>query len=209
MSILQKLAQLWATITGKFWTTDSQYIKLESSFPQAMKTKPPEENPRELFERQVYYEFRDLIILREGEVKDPATGEHIVYADSLGKPTVGWGHLVLEEDNLSLGDRISERRVEEFFKKDSQKALKAAHKQAQDLGEGDNKDFIVVLGSVNYQLGTGWARTFRNTYAHIKNKRYNDAIRNLKRSKWNSQTPTRVNDFIEVIRKLEERERNQ
>lgn len=166
------------------------------------------------FEKAVYEDFKKHIILREGEVRVNMNhvkrrqysiddiGKHIVYEDSLGKPTVGWGHLVLKKDNLKVGDLIDDQRAEEFFKKDSAKALRAAYKQAKELGHGQNKDFIVVLGSVNYQLGTAWPKTFKNTYKALKEKKYDSAILKLRASLWNRQTPVRVQDFIEAIEKL-------
>lgn len=168
------------------------------TIPQNSKNQDTEVN----LEDEVYLKFKKHIKLREGEVKDKKTGKHKVYKDSLGKPTVGWGHLVRPEDNLKVGGLITEKRVEGFFKVDSKEALDAAYGQAEELGHSNNVDFIVALASVNYQLGTGWVRKFKNTYAHIKNKKYNSAIRNLRRSLWFKQTPVRVNDFIDALAKL-------
>lgn len=210
MTILQKLAQIWDTIIGKFSVSDSLYMKVDFNFPQEMTIKSRGENlptsPEEItmnsLKPKVFQAFKAHIKLREGEVVDKSTGKHIVYKDSLGKPTVGWGHLVRPEDKLTVGELVEEERVEEFFYNDSKWALDAAYSQAEDLGHKTNKDFIVALASVNYQLGSGWVHDFKNTYAHIKNKRYNNAIKNLRRSKWNQQTPVRVEDFIKALAKL-------
>lgn len=55
-------------------------------------------------------------------------GEHIlearegirlkVYLDTKGIPTVGVGHVVLPEDNLKVGDTITQDQVDIFFAKD-------------------------------------------------------------------------------------------
>jgi|TARA_Y100000310_G_C20701675_1_gene830570 GH24 family phage-related lysozyme (muramidase) len=121
-----------------------------------------------------------------------------VYLDTRGLPTVGIGHLILPSDNLKMGDCISDARVEQLYKQDAQKAFNAAIKQADDLGRFTS-EFIVALTEVNFQLGTGWTKEFKNTYAKLKRDDWQGAIANLKRSKWNSQTPVRVANFINAI----------
>lgn len=141
--------------------------------------------------RELWFEHA---MLREGYRTE-------VYLDTLGKPTVGIGHLVLKEDNLKVGDVITGQEVIDFFDKDSEKALNAAIKQAQEIGV-TTTDFIVALVSVNFQLGTSWNKVFSRTYAHLVAGRYETAIANLRRSKWARQTPVRVSDFIKAIKKI-------
>jgi len=45
--------------------------------------------------------FEELMALREGRRND-------VYLDTLNKPTVGIGHLVVAGDNLKIGDVIAD-----------------------------------------------------------------------------------------------------
>ena len=130
--------------------------------------------------------------LREGE-------RLTVYQDSLGKPTVGVGHLVKTEDNLKIGDQITKTRSDHFLKQDVAKALDAAYKQADELGK-HSEDFILALTSVNFQLGTGWTKKFYNTYPKLVSGDFEGAIEGFKKSKWAKQTPVRVNDFVKAIR---------
>lgn len=194
MSILETLVNIWTTITGKPYRTVNPSLKAESTSQPLTKTASLNES--------VFEDFKSHIKLREGQVIDKKTSKHRVYNDSLGKPTVGWGHLVLPSDNLKVGDLVDVKRIEEFFKKDSKSALDAAFKQAEDLGHKDNAQFIVALASVNYQLGINWPKTWVNTYAHIKAKRYNNAIKAIRGSLWARQTPTRTEDFIKALSKL-------
>lgn len=122
-----------------------------------------------------------------------------VYKDSLGKPTVGVGHLVLPEDNLKVGDVISDELVNQFLAHDSLKAYKAAIEQAEEVGLGKNKAFINALTSVNFQLGTGWTKKFPNTWLLIDRGKYAEAAEAIKDSKWYFQTPTRVRDFEKAL----------
>lgn len=124
-----------------------------------------------------------------------------VYADSLGKPTVGIGHLVLPEDNLKLGDVISDERVMEFWHKDSAGAFGAAMKQAESAGICD-PCFVAALASVNYQMGTGWRKKFPTIWALIEAGRYDEAADRLEGTLWNRQTPVRVRDIQIALRAL-------
>lgn len=131
-----------------------------------------------------------------------------VYKDTRGFLTVGIGHLVTPEDNLSYGEEISVERVFEFFDKDSEWAIDAAIEQAEEIGR-TTTDFIVALTSVNFQLGPKWhkptkegGKGFINTYAHLVNGRYDKAIQGIYSSAWFRQTPVRVEDFAAAIRRL-------
>ena len=137
-------------------------------------------------------QLRKSLISKEGY-------KNTVYLDSLGKATVGIGHLVLPQDNLKLGDTISDARVEEFYKKDSEKAFNASVKQARELGKFTS-DFIVALAHVNFQLGTGWPSVWKNTYRALKTDNYLLAINNIRNSVWAQQTPARTTEFIQAIK---------
>jgi len=121
-----------------------------------------------------------------------------VYKDTLGFLTVGVGHRVISSDNLRLGDKVSISRVTKLLDVDSEKAFQAAKKQAEQMGK-ESDDFIVALTSVNFQLGTGWPKTFNQSFKLLVEGKGEEAIKKLKGSKWAQQTPVRVTDFIEAI----------
>lgn len=50
-----------------------------------------------------------------------------VYLDSVKKPTVGVGHLILAGDNLVLGELITDAEVDRFLTQDVQIALEAVN----------------------------------------------------------------------------------
>jgi GH24 family phage-related lysozyme (muramidase) len=53
--------------------------------------------------------FEQIVRRREGV-------RLVVYLDSLRKPTVGIGHLVIPADKLNVGDKITSQQVSAFFK---------------------------------------------------------------------------------------------
>ena len=127
-----------------------------------------------------------------------------VYLDSRRKPTVGIGHLVIPADKLKVGDKITDARISDLFRKDSAKALSAAKLQANKAGIKD-LNFIVYLASVNFQLGANWVQTFRKTWDLIMKGHYKDAALEAQKSTWYSQTPIRVRDFQKALRALPEK----
>lgn len=130
--------------------------------------------------------------------------KNTVYKDSLGKLTVGIGHLVTKNDNLKFGQVISDDKVLEFFKVDVMEALNAAKKQAKELDDATTENFYTVefieaLTHVNYQLGIFWRTNFPKIWAALKAGNYSSAISRLKTTKWAKQTPDRVANFINAI----------
>lgn len=47
---------------------------------------------------------------------------NVVYLDETGKPTVGIGHLVLPNDMLSVGQKITDAEVDDYFRRDTNDA---------------------------------------------------------------------------------------
>lgn len=136
--------------------------------------------------------LREAIVATEGY-------KLTVYRDSRGLPTVGIGHLVTLGDRLKVGDTITAERAEQLYIADIKKAVRAANEQAQELIIND-PNFLIALAEVNYQLGTYWRSKFPRTWEYLKKGWQGNAINNIKKSAWISQTPNRANNFINAIR---------
>ena len=150
-----------------------------------------------------YNHYLEHLELREGN-------EECVYLDSLGKPTCGVGHLLTERERqvYQVGDEVSEEQRTVWLEHDAAKAWEAAAQQMEDLNIED-VEFIIALGSVNFQLGTKWMNKFSSAYKALKDKDYDEAIYQVStgsgkdgQSKWKEQTPVRVEDFVIAIDKL-------
>jgi lysozyme len=127
-----------------------------------------------------------------------------VYLDTKNLPTVGIGHLVVAADKLKVGDTIDDARAMAFFKKDTAEAISAAKSQASKAGISDG-DFIVYLTSVNFQLGSDWYKEHKKTWALIMEGQYSAAAAEVKKSRWNGQTPVRTKDFMGALLKLKDK----
>ncbi|QFT78229.1 Lysozyme RrrD [Erythrobacter sp. THAF29] len=76
-----------------------------------------------------------------------------VYRDVAGYPTVGVGHLVLPQDNLRVGDRISHQRAVSLLERDLAKAEKIARRLLGDLPVNQHEfDALVDLA---FNVGEG------------------------------------------------------
>ena len=107
-----------------------------------------------------------------------------------------------------VGEEVAQHIRDSWLEQDAQKAWNAAAQQVQDLNI-EKPEFIIALGSVNFQLGTHWINKFPSAYKALRNKDYDEAIKQVStgsgkdgQSRWMEQTPVRVKDFIEAIDKL-------
>jgi lysozyme len=83
--------------------------------------------------------------------------------------------------------------------------MSAARAQAEEAGITDSA-FIPYLASVNFQLGTKWTAKFPRTWKMIVDGAYADAANALDGTIWAKQTPVRVKDFQDALRKLAAKE---
>ena len=136
--------------------------------------------------------------------------ESYVYADSLGKLTGGTGHLLTEKElaKYKKGQKIDETTTKQWLIDDSSKAYNAAIAQAKEAGITDQA-FIEALGSVNFQLGTGWRDKMPKAWKAIKAGKFDEAINQIQfksgekgteKSNWSTQTPVRVEDFSDALK---------
>ena len=152
---------------------------------------------------EYFKNFTEHLRLREGYREE-------VYLDTLGKVTCGTGHLLSPAENAqyAVGDVVDTTILDRWLDEDSEKAWNAAAQQLQDLNI-EKPEFIVALGSVNFQLGTHWRNKFPSACQALLNKDYAEAIKQVStgsgkdgQSKWKEQTPVRVEDFVKAIKTL-------
>ncbi len=145
---------------------------------------------------QVPKEIIEHLKLREG-------WREVVYFDSLGFPTCGMGHLLTKTENkkYKVGETVPKAILEGWAKADSKKAYLAALAQAKELRIRD-RNFIKVLTSVNFQLGTAWNTKHKKTWGFMTAHKWEEAALEAEDSRWFKQTPVRVRDFQAALRAL-------
>nr|DAE96744.1 MAG TPA: lysozyme [Caudoviricetes sp.] len=120
-------------------------------------------------------------------------GKFYPYKDSLGKLTIGCGHLVLKSENFS--DGITEKEANKLLSRDLANVIL----EVQSLGlsvPDDWNDFLIIM---TFQLGINGVKKFKRMMTALKAKNYREAIVQAKDSLWYRQTPNRVDDMIRQL----------
>ena len=125
----------------------------------------------------------------------------IIYTDSLGYKTIGYGHLVIE-DGFIPGVQYSKKELEEVFEKDFAIAVQGANKLVGDFDIDDDAFGVVV--EMCFQLGFPRVLKFIKFLDALKNKDYERAADEMLDSAWYRQTPGRCQDLSNIIRKCQE-----
>ena len=130
-----------------------------------------------------------------------------VYLDSLGKPTVGHGHLLGEEYADRVGETpFTKEELDSFFREDMETAESAAirnvGKETWDKLDRRQKG---ALKSMAFQLGEKGQKKFKRMIEAIQKGDYRNAAKEALtgskggKSKWLKQTPVRALDLAEAF----------
>ena len=125
-----------------------------------------------------------------------------VYLDSLGKRTVGVGHLCVEdfwEDNKEY----SEEMLMKILKDDLKNAIQGAEELCSDCP--DLKDLAKeIIVEMIFQLGKTGVSKFRNMWKALKKNppQYGVAASEMLDSRWAKQTPNRAKEMSDHMRSL-------
>ena len=131
--------------------------------------------------------LRELLEQDEGCV-------YSVYLDSLDKPTLGIGHLIVEGDveyGWPVGAPVSEERVAELFEQDVQVAINDARWLHPDLDDMPEDAQITII-SLAYQLGGPRYSMFVKHHAAIEARDWREAAAQLRDSNLYRQTTNRT-----------------
>ena len=127
-----------------------------------------------------------------------------MYLDSLGKGTIGIGHLIQphERDRYAEGVEISMDEVEELFDIDLNRAAAGADQLVQEHigvhGPLPQRVGEVIVEMV-FQLGTAGVRKFRKMWSCMKDKNWPGAAEQMKLSRWHQQTPRRCEELADIV----------
>ena len=140
--------------------------------------------------------LKDRLKHNEGVVKN-ASGRHIVYIDSLGKETIGYGRL------LSRG--LSEDEAEYLLRndiKDSAFDLKRNLPWIESIGKVRYEAIVELVFNIgiNNFIGTRMKRGFTNTISALKAGDWNRAADEMLDSRWARQVGNRAVQLSEVVR---------
>tara|TARA_Y100001973_G_scaffold80258_1_gene118093 strand:+ start:267 stop:680 length:414 start_codon:yes stop_codon:yes gene_type:complete len=119
----------------------------------------------------------------------------IVYKDSLGIDTIGYGFAIkdleLDEDICEI---ILERKLKELETRVNLK-FKWFMYMPQEI-----KDVIMEMC---YQLGVGGVSKFKKTIAYLQNKQWEEASVEMLDSLWAKQTPNRAKELSNRVKEVD------
>tara|TARA_R110000824_G_scaffold278282_2_gene466440 strand:+ start:7287 stop:7724 length:438 start_codon:yes stop_codon:yes gene_type:complete len=117
-----------------------------------------------------------------------------VYNDTLGKRTVGYGHLCVE-DHWEDNKPYDKKYLEEILEKDLQYAINQGEGMCQDLKISDDAKFLII--EMIFQLGSAGVQKFRKMWSSLKEDppNYKEASIQMLDSRWAKQTPNRAQEM--------------
>ena len=125
-----------------------------------------------------------------------------VYLDSLGKRTVGVGHLCVEdfwEDNKEYEEKF----LLTILEHDLKSAIKSAERLCSNCPALDDLAKETIIEMV-FQLGETGVSKFRNMWKALQHDppNYEQASIEMQDSRWAKQTPGRAKEMSEHMRSL-------
>ena len=117
-----------------------------------------------------------------------------VYKDTLGKRTVGFGHLCVE-DHWEDNKPYDKKYLEDILEKDLQSAINQTHEKCKDLKISDDAKSLIC--EMIFQLGGHGVSKFRNMWKALQQDPpdYKEASVQMLDSRWAKQTPNRAKEM--------------
>jgi len=123
-----------------------------------------------------------------------------VYLDSLGKRTVGVGHLCVE-DFWEDGEEYGEKFLLTILEQDLKSAIQGAEELCSDCPALEDQAKEIIVEMV-FQLGKTGVSKFRNMWKALKMPDYPTAAKEMLDSRWADQTPKRAKEMSDHMRSL-------
>ena len=125
-----------------------------------------------------------------------------VYLDSLGKRTVGVGHLCVE-DHWEDNREYSEEMLMKVLKDDLKNAIEGAERLCSKRPVLDDLAKETIIEMI-FQLGETGVKKFRNFWKALKQTppQYDLAATEMLDSRWAKQTPARAKEMSDHMRSL-------
>ena len=133
-------------------------------------------------------------------VKKHEGNRNKVYLDTLGKRTVGVGHLCVE-DFWEDDKEYEEKFLMEILAEDLQNAIKGARelKEEYDCTDIDEIAQEIIVEMV-FQLGKTGVSKFKNMWKALAEKNYIGASYEMLDSRWAKQTPNRAKAMADLMK---------
>ena len=139
----------------------------------------------------MYEELKDRIKEHEGF-------RNTIYKDSLGFATIGYGHLVKEDDPFVEGHTYSQKLLNDYFELDFTNAVVGAERLLSNQAMNYKAKCVII--EMVFQLGMTGVSKFKNTLKAVKEEDWDTAADEMLDSVWAKQTPERANELSSTMR---------
>ena len=123
-----------------------------------------------------------------------------VYKDTLGKRTVGYGHLCVE-DHWEENREYTVPELERVLEADLNNAIQGAEELCSDCPDIRDQAKEIIVEMV-FQLGKTGVSKFRNMWKALKVPDYPTAAKEMLDSRWAKQTPGRAKEMSDHMKDL-------
>ena len=121
-----------------------------------------------------------------------------IYKDSLGKATIGYGHLVLEGEQWEDGKEYSEEELSDVFENDFKNASDLAMNLIGDIALKQTAKEIII--EMCFQLGKPRVMKFKKMWEALRNNDFEEAANQMIDSAWHKQTTSRCESLASTMR---------
>ena len=142
-----------------------------------------------------YKELKKRIKKNEGFSPTP-------YKDQLGYLTIGYGHLILPNEDYLIKNKISRSYLKEMFIKDFNRALNDYKKFIKQ--KNYNKKNEELLIEMVFQMGAKRVLMFKKLLLNMRKNNKHLVCFEMMNSLWYNQTPNRVKNLIKVFLRNEQ-----
>ncbi len=141
-----------------------------------------------------YRELKKRIKKNEGFSLKP-------YKDQLGYLTIGYGHLILPNENYLLKNKTNKLQLNSIFDQDFERAL-GDYKRFIKQKHHNRKDKELLI-EMTYQMGAKRVLKFKKLISNMQKNKKHLVCFEMMDSLWYTQTPNRVKNLIRAFLKNE------
>lgn len=126
------------------------------------------------------------------------------YTDTLNYPTGGIGHLLSDGEAVKypIGTAIPSVVVEQWFNEDMITAIETVDKLVKNKGISVSDELHDILTNMAFNLGETRLRKFKCMWLALKDKKYDEAAKEMKDSLWFQQVGNRSKRLYERMKTM-------
>lgn len=135
----------------------------------------------------------DIKEYTKNSIKEHEGYELEPYLDTLGFTTGGYGHKILEGEEIPT----TKEGWEELFDKDFEKAWNNTELFCETFNLPDEDEMKSILCNMIYQLGYTGVSNFKKMIKALQESNFEEASAQMKDSRWHKQTKNRCEELAE------------